>query len=323
MARTHLTDTVAAAEPVAVDTADNTEAQVADAPAADPAAEAAAAELAAKIEATVDAFKAAADAAIEERDDEGHLNPDQLSPVVQAYRAIEGGAKGKSAAKAHIIGSLKTALTSGKNGYPIARAWNLIQDAVATAPAAKAGGSTRTPATPVSETELFVAKVTALQLAISLVQDNVPEGVATDWEDKVDELIAASEADVEALYTFTTSDDAEGDAPETSAVVKQAVKLAVARGPKKATGKVAATGERYQGTRRDVAVHILNAFADKPAGTFLTVAEIKATPSEEYGTDSPSPGAISARLFPKSGKLSVEGIQPGQNDKGVNGATKL
>jgi hypothetical protein len=62
----------------------------------------------------------------------------------------------------------------------------------------------------------------------------------------------------------------------------------------------------------DIAAHIQQAFAKVPAGTVLTIAEIKNAETAEYPTGAPSGGAITDRLFPKGeGKVcTVEGIVP-------------
>ena len=81
----------------------------------------------------------------------------------------------------------------------------------------------------------------------------------------------------------------------------------------------------FTGERRDIGVHISAAFANKEAGDFLTVSQIRAARSDEYGDNSPSAGAISARLFPKSGKFTVDGIKPSTSTDGKanKGAIKL
>ncbi|MGV9949212.1 DUF262 domain-containing protein [Rhodococcus aetherivorans] len=63
-------------------------------------------------------------------------------------------------------------------------------------------------------------------------------------------------------------------------------------------------------TRRDIGQHIVHAFADLEVGDFLTVGEIRKTPSPQYPiNDLPSAGAISARLFPSNGgPTTVPGV---------------
>ncbi|MGV9611234.1 HNH endonuclease family protein [Nocardia xishanensis] len=63
-------------------------------------------------------------------------------------------------------------------------------------------------------------------------------------------------------------------------------------------------------TRRDIGQHIVNAFASLEDGDFLTINEIRKVPSDQYpANDLPSPGAISARLFPgNGGRTTVPGV---------------
>lgn len=297
----------------------DTATEAVDTEATDPEADAKAAELEAKIEATVDAFKAAAIEAAGAADADGHLNPDQLSPVVTAYRAVEGGNKGKKLAKDFVQEQMKDALNTGtRESFTVAMSWNVIQDAIQTAPTKSSGGGGKSTATPVSQTQLYADKIASLRLALELAEANVPEGVDENWEDKVTGDLDKAQA----LLDFHSADqDEDAEEPEASPVERAAVKLASGRGPRKA-GRP--SGAPYQGTRRDVAAHITNAFANHPSGTFLSIAQIKATPSEEYGSDSPSAGAISARLFPKAGpdKMSVAGVVAAQED-GKNGARKI
>lgn len=290
-----------------------------EAPATDTDADAQAAELEAKIEATVEAFKSVANQTAEAADDEGHLTPDQLSPVVTAYRDVEGGNKGKKQARDFVTEQMKATLTSGQpNGFVLAMAWNSIQDAIQTAPTKSSTGGGGTKAAPaVSQTQLYADKIAALRLGLQLAEANVPEGVDANWEN----LITGDLDKAQSLLEFISTEQADdATEPEVSAVERAAVKFATGRGPRKA-GRP--SGTPYQGTRRDVAAHIVNAFADKPSGTFLSISEIKSTPSEEYGSDSPSSGAISARLFPRGGAaMSVPGVEAA-NEGGKNGARKL
>lgn len=75
------------------------------------------------------------------------------------------------------------------------------------------------------------------------------------------------------------------------------------------------------GRRRDIAAHIAHAFEDLPVGAFLTISEIRHTASPEYEGTLPSAGAISARLFPSSGPMTLVGVVPDRRD-GVRGARK-
>jgi hypothetical protein len=62
--------------------------------------------------------------------------------------------------------------------------------------------------------------------------------------------------------------------------------------------------------RRQVSRHIISAFADLPIGTKLTIAQIVAHTSEEYGNNHPSPGAVMAWLF-RTDDGKRESLTPG------------
>jgi hypothetical protein len=74
--------------------------------------------------------------------------------------------------------------------------------------------------------------------------------------------------------------------------------------------------------RRDIGKHVQYVFAALPAGTFLTINEIRKIGSPEYGDSAPSAGAISARLFPASGIMTIPGIMAEMRN-GIRGASKL
>lgn len=277
----------------------------------------------AEAEADLTAFNAALASAVEQRDETtGTLPEAAIPPVVAEYRKLNG-AKAKNAARKVVDEAMKSAMTD--SDLPLARANLEISTHLTAGPVG--GGQAREPKAPVDPTQAFVELVSGLVLAAQLAQATVPEGVAETWTDGVNENVRTG-ADQATAYRAWLESDAEdkGDEPETPAFVKAAVKLALGKSAKVGAAKKASSGggggSTYEGERRDVAKHIESAFADVASGTFLTVAEIRKHESDEYGKDSPSAGAISARLFPKSGKVSVEGVTPGQNDKGVKGATK-
>lgn len=78
-------------------------------------------------------------------------------------------------------------------------------------------------------------------------------------------------------------------------------------------GSPAETGASTRGQRRSVPAHILEVFATKPATAELTVREIAAQPSANYGADEISQGAISAALNADN----VDGIEwvPGSSPR--------
>jgi hypothetical protein len=261
------------------------------------------------------AFKSAVSTAVEGADQStGEIAPAVLEPVVKEYRAIEG-IKGKNQAKAYLADEMRKAMGAAGESTPDivkARSFLQLQDSMT---AGSSGGAPKAPADP---TEAFVQADATLRLAVALHTPG--EGVAEDYESKVESLVAESEPKANEYLAWLNSPEGErGDEPEVSAVVKNAVKLAQGKSAK--AGGRSNGGSTFTGERRDIGKHIASAFADVESGTFLTVAEIKKHKSEEYGDSSPSAGAISARLFPKSGNCTVEGITPTQ-ENGKNGATK-
>lgn len=246
------------------------------------------------------------------------------STVTQAYRQLDG-AKAKNAAKAWVNEQMKNHMNEGN--LPVAVAYMQLGDKALVAGASGKAAKERVPADP---TEAFVQKVATLSLAYGLATQNVPEGVSEDWNDKVQALVNESFDGAQSLLAWVQNDaEDKGDEPEATALVRNSVKLSLGKSAK--AGKAASGGgASYSGDRRDTLKHIVNAFEGKESGTFLKIAEIVNTPSDEYGTDKPSPGAISARLFPKDkdgnpkeSKAVALGIQPDTDEKGDKGARKL
>jgi len=231
----------------------------------------------------------------------GTLAEAQLAPIVKAYQNLDG-AKAKASVRAGIEQGVKDALSPESGDIPRARALNTIRGEITKSKGSKPSGD-KTPSDP---TEAFVQNVVALQLAYGYVTQNVPEGVSEDWQVKASELAQKTVTEVDALAKYS----GEGEAPEVSALAHRALKLST--GKVRGGGGGGGGGARvpFTGTRRDIGKHIVNAFAEKAAGDFLTVAQIVAHKSDEYGNEAPSPGAVSARLFPRSGKCTLEGVEP-------------
>jgi hypothetical protein len=266
------------------------------------------------------AFEAAVNTAVtdtEARDkDTGELPPALIEPVNAEFRKLEG-AKAKNKARARLNELMKE--TMNKLDMPLARSYMILTEHLS---AGSSGGSS--PKAPADPTEAFVQRMVGLQLAVGLAKSNVPEGVSEDWTEKANALYGESEAKAIAyLQWANSSDDDKGEEPEASAVVKSAVKLAQGKSAKVGGAVRSGGGGSGDGVRRDIGKHIEAAFADVESGTFLTVAQIRAHKSEEYGDNPPSAGAISARLFPNSGKgTSVPGITAGHNENNKKGAMK-
>lgn len=259
------------------------------------------------------AFKAAVATAVAERDSSTGVVPEQhLAPVNAAYREIDGLA-GKNAARKYLADEMKSAMNS--MDIALARAYMLITESLS------AGGSAKEKAErpPADPTEAYVRQVVALRLAEGLVQRG--EGVAEDADQRVEALIAEVQGGTQlADYgTYLASEEEDKTEPEVNPVVKLAHRLATGKGlGKSGSVRAASTGERH-----DIGKHIQEAFADKPVGTFLTIAEIRKFKSGEYPEGNASAGAVAARLFPKSGKCTLEGIEPGQNESARKGAKRV
>lgn len=267
-------------------------------------------------EADLSAFTAAVAAAVDGRDEStGEIAVALVEPVQKAYRELPS-TKERNRAKGTLQDGVKEGMD--KLNIQLARAYMQLADSMST-------GSTKSAADkpPANPTETFVNQAAALALADVLVKSNVPEGVEDTWFDQVNALVSSS-TDAAQQYSAWLKSEAEdkGDEPEVSAVIKAAVKLSQGKSARVPRAAGTSSGSTYTGERRSVAAHILNAFADVESGAFLTIAKIRSTKSEEYGEDVPSAGAISARLFPSSGKCTIEGITPGTSPEGNKGASK-
>jgi hypothetical protein len=255
-------------------------------------------------------FQAAVGTAVQSADpDDGSLTDEAQAPVQAAYRELDGQ-KAKNAAKSWLQEKMKEEMNALNIGG--ARTYMQLGDNLT----AGATGAQRPPADP---TEAFVQRAASLQLATQLLR--APEGVE-GLDERVAKAVAEASEQAQALQVWTENEaEDKGDAPTANAVASTAVKLATAK-VRKSSGGGGGTGD---GVRRDIGKHISEAFEGVPSGTFLTVAQIRGHKSTEYGDIQPSAGAISARLFPSSGKCTVEGITPGQSTdgKGNRGATKV
>jgi hypothetical protein len=243
-------------------------------------------------------FQTAVQTAVAGKDEStGEVSVEAIAEVNVAYRALDG-IKPKNAAKNWVEEQIKAAIMPPALDAVTARAFSMVKDNLTAG--SKSGGE-KAPADP---TTGYVNKLAAHRLALSLIE--VPEGVEGDKASlQADELVASlSEAVTSYRAWLTNEAEDKGDAPEVSPVVRTAFKLAAG----KASGGGRSSGG--SGVRRDIGKHIQSAFTGVESGTFLTIAEIANHTSEEYGSDKPSQGAVSARLFPSSGKSTVEGVVP-------------
>lgn len=263
------------------------------------------------------AFKEAVASAVAEADDSTGVVPTaNIEAVTAEYRKLEG-LKAKNAAKKVVATGMKDEMDS--DNLAGARAYLMLQDQ---ALVAASGGGSKAEKVPADPTEAFVQRVATLQLGYHLATNSVPEGVTDGWQEKVTEAVNESLAQADAYRAWLHNDSEDrGDEPEVTAVVRNAVKLSEGKQARAGSGQ---RGASHEGPRRSIESHVVNAFADKEVGTFMKIAEIRNVRSEEYGDNPPSAGAISARLFPKSGKSSLTklGIKPTEQD-GKKGAVKV
>lgn len=283
-----------------------------------------------EVEAAVQAFLTKAKEVADTRDRAtGEITDEQKGLVKVAYGELPT-TPARTKARNGLDEAMKSALSEHLDAA-LARAYMILGQIVK----ATSGRSDTVAKAPVDPTEAFVARMAAMHLAPNLVE--VPEGVASDWVQQVQGKSKSLASEVKAYRAYladhsTWNAKPEGErgdepaAPEVSEIVLNAHRLARGRaqGARKAKSDGATTTRTstYTGPRRSVKTHISNAFADKAAGTFLKIAEIANTPSDEYGDDRPSSGAVSAALFPSSGKSpEIDGVEPAEVG-GVKGARK-
>jgi hypothetical protein len=302
-----VTDTATEAAPeVAETTADPTPVETTE------PTEAPAAKVETSDEPDLSAFQAAVDAAIESKDEStGEVAVKFVEDVNKAYRELDG-VKAKNAAKKVLVEGMTVNMKS--NDMLAARAYLSLQENLSAA--TPAAHKERTPADP---TGAYVDRQVTLDLARQLIV--VPEGVdaAAASEKAQEKYSALYQPAVDYLAWLQNESEDKGDEPEVDSIVKSAAKLAIGKaarpGGKASAASRVSSGEGYSGPRRSVVAHITSAFADQPSGTFLTVNQIRKHRSDEYGDDSPSAGAVSARLNPKSGKSTLpEGLSVATKD---------
>lgn len=83
---------------------------------------------------------------------------------------------------------------------------------------------------------------------------------------------------------------------------------------KLATAKITKSGNQY-----DVGAHLRQVAAQHTSGTFLTVAQIASTVTDECPDGYPHQGAVAARLFPVSGTCTVSEVTADREGGTSNG----
>lgn len=305
--------------------------------AADKAAEDKAAEdkakAAAEYESAIAAFKEAVEATLthEDRDQSTGTLPEAVKQTVTMAYAQLPGARAKKSARDYLLEQMQAQMLLGTpESYLQARTYlDLNQGVQVSAPRETVVRQ------PIDPTDAHVALVTAIFVAPNLVLPG--DGVTSDWQEKVKAKATELKADTAKYREWLVANvgkpaDERSDAPEVDPIVVNAAKLAHGRGMavrkvKTADGSVTTVRAPYDGVRRDIGAHIKSAFEGKPSGTFLTIAEIVNHESSEYGGSNPkpSPGAVSARLFPKSGNCTIPDVRPEGEPEGreKKGAVKV
>lgn len=250
----------------------------------------------------------------------GALAEGDLDRVIEAYRALPD-TKVRNRAKKHLQEQVAAGIENLDMGQ--AKSYLTMHDNMTTA-GAKAG----TPRQPADPKARWRQQLEIVTLAYGELFNQRPDDVTEEQVNEIVNGVGSLSEDMGNLRAWHDAEVAEGEekpeAPKVDDRVQAAMRLV--RGGKVTAGRASSGGVSapHDGPRRNIAAHIKSAFEGVEVGTFLTVAEIKAHRSEEYGDDSPSAGAISARLFPASGKCTVEGIEPGTGgDKNQRGARKV
>jgi hypothetical protein len=226
----------------------------------------------------IQASESANEAAGGEPDDEGK------AAVLEAYTGLEGAASKREAR--NVLQSITTQ-NMDADLFFTAKKSMLLADHIVKAKAAKTPAA---PKAPVNPTEGFIDHLASLNLAFQFAASQTPENVDADWQTKyqakVDEISPA-------FLQVVATEDRTTENPIFAASLKLgARKVTKAR----VSGSSSPREGVYSGPPRSILKHITEAFAGQPSGTFLKINEISKFESSEYGSDHPSPGAISGRI---------------------------
>ena len=246
-------------------------------------------------------FQTVAQKVVGDRDEATGLTEEQIAPVVEVFRKLDG-AKFYNKAREWVMDQVTDAVMPPTEDMKLAKAWVKIKDSLkaATPPRAKK---------PADPTEQYIHQRYMLGLAANLIEDNLPDGLAEDWEEQFNKFDEDHAGQVETYQAWLADEsDDKGGEPEVDKVVGDAFKLATKKIKRSGGG-----GKRRpsDAAKRSTFNHIQQVFASLPVGKQLTVAEIANADSEEYGDDHPSPGAINQRLFKEGDKKPElpEGIE--------------
>lgn len=276
---------------------------------------------------------------VDERDQAtGALSTQAVAQFGAAYRELDPN--GKKAVRAGLTASISENMSSETEDTDLiyanllkAKTYNeLLNETKKSATATKAA------APKVDPTESYVEQYMATQIAaMSLVRSK--EVDVEKAGESIQNLVTAysnpESAEYQAFQAYVTwlrAEDKEkrGDEPEVPEFVKKGLKIAegkaVGRATRKASSGTKSSSGGGGGKNRNVGTHVTEALAEREVGEFVSIADICKFKSSEYGEDSPSAGAVSARLFPPSGGPStienVEGVTAEESGAGKKGARR-
>lgn len=256
------------------------------------------------------------------------------SKIKEAYAELPG-ARGKGHAQKFLMGRMQEKMAEGGTNPDAFWDARLYMNLATAVKGTKSAGTGVVAKPKVDPTEAFAARAAALMLSVNLLVK--PEDVEDTWADKANALTADEKipGEIEAYLGWLNTVPAEGtekpEAPKVSDIIVAAAKIAAGRAVSTKAPRAASTGgsstprATSTGPNRNIGTHIKEAFDSVASGTFLTIADITKFESAEYGNDHPSPGAVAARLFPKSGTCTLDFVRPEGPDQGrqVKGAVKL
>ncbi len=267
---------------------------------------------------------AAISEAIEKSDpDTGDVDEASLEAVRIEFRNLDDG-KARRKAKQYVEELMFDAMPA--QDIRTARACREIIKRGLRATRAASEKAPSEPRQPVNPTEAFVAQAAKLRVAMDLLVEAAPETLDENWKDLVAEQVSnlkVQNAEINQALAVEVPEGEEAPVVEIPPILKAARKLAEVKATRapRAKGEAKPRGE-YVGTRRSVADHIAEVFADKEAGHFMSIAEIVGTKTSVYEDDAPSSGAVSARAFPKGRACTLVGVEPFELD-GKKGLRKL
>lgn len=223
--------------------------------------------------------------------------PVTVDALVAAYDRATGAAK--AAIRRHVMDEMGNAIRSGD--FVVAKIYADAVDAMAPASAEKA---------PVDYANLIKVRVATYLRAAAIMAGGLtyPDGTPDDFDSKIvnDDVVDALGATWNALVV-TLDDDTRAD------VINKATKLV----------HDAKINSGTKAPKRDVGAHIAEVTTRHGQG-FMTIAEIAKSESDTYGTDRPSPGAVTAHFGSKGYAITnVTFVKKGTRVAGMKADAKV